>query len=67
MKNGAKPPAPLSNLKAGADATEADLITYCRDNMAAFKTPKTVIFEELPKTSTGKVQKFELRQRAKAL
>ena len=48
-------------------ATEADIIAFCRDNMAHFKAPKTVIFGELPKTSTGKIQKFILRDRAAAL
>jgi fatty-acyl-CoA synthase len=60
-------PCAFVELKAGANANEADLIAYCREHMAAFKAPKSVIFDELPKTSTGKVQKFELRQRAKAL
>lgn len=60
-------PCAFVELKAGADATEADIIAYCRENMASFKAPKTVLFDELPKTSTGKVQKFELRQRARAL
>lgn len=46
------------------EITEQEVITFCRDNMAHFKTPKTVIFGELPKTSTGKIQKFILRQRA---
>ena len=60
-------PCAFVELKGGADVSEADLIAYCREHMANFKAPKTVIFDELPKTSTGKVQKFELRQRAKAL
>jgi len=60
-------PCAFVELKAGANANEADLIAYCREHMAAFKAPKSVIFDELPKTSTGKVQKFELRQRAEAL
>jgi len=45
----------------------ADLIAHCRANMAHFKAPKTVVFGELPKTSTGKIQKFLLRERARAL
>jgi len=53
--------------KAGASLTEADVIAFCRENMARFKVPKTVVFGELPKTSTGKVQKFVLRDRAKSL
>jgi fatty-acyl-CoA synthase len=57
----------VSNCKAGVDITDADIIQFCRDNMASFKVPKTVIFQDLPKTSTGKVQKFVLRQLAKDL
>jgi len=53
--------------KQGASLTEADVIAFCRENMAHFKAPKTVVFGELPKTSTGKVQKFVLRDQAKAL
>jgi len=53
------------------DATQAvseqDIIDYCRDNMANFKAPKKVVFGDLPKTSTGKIKKFELRERAKQL
>ena len=52
-------------LKDGAEATEDGIIAFCRDNMARFKVPKNVIFGELPKTSTGKVQKFVLRDKAK--
>jgi fatty-acyl-CoA synthase len=51
---------PMPNI----DITEQEMITFCRDNMAHFKTPKTIIFGELPKTSTGKIQKFILRQQA---
>jgi len=53
--------------KAGTSLTEAEVIAFCRENMAHFKAPKTVVFGELPKTSTGKVQKFVLRDQAKAL
>lgn len=53
--------------RSGATLTEADVIAFCRDNMAHFKAPKTVVFGDLPKTSTGKVQKFVLRDQAKAL
>lgn len=60
-------PCAFVELKPGASLTEADLIAFARENLAGFKTPKTVIFEDLPKTSTGKIQKFELRQRAKEL
>ena len=54
-------------LKTGTDVTEADLIAFCRAHMARFKAPKTVVFGPLPKTSTGKIQKFMLRDRARAL
>ena len=47
--------------------TDAELIEYCRQHMARFKAPKTVVFHELPKTSTGKIQKFKLRKLADAL
>jgi len=49
------------------DINEQDIIEFCRDNMAHFKAPKTVVFGALPKTSTGKIQKFILRQQAEAL
>jgi len=60
-------PCAFVMLREGAEATAAELISFCRDNMAHFKCPKTVVFDDLPKTSTGKVQKFVLRERAKNL
>ncbi|MFQ5993815.1 MAG: acyl-CoA synthetase [Acidiferrobacterales bacterium] len=55
-------------LKAGAnDVSDAEIINFCRDNMAHFKVPRKVIFCELPKTSTGKIQKTVLREQARAL
>ena len=60
-------PCAFVTLKPGEEATEAEIIAYCRDNLAHFKAPKTVIFTGLPKTSTGKVQKFKLRDRAAGL
>jgi fatty-acyl-CoA synthase len=60
-------PCAFVELKPGRDATEAELIEHCRGELARFKCPKTVIFGDLPKTSTGKVQKFVLREQAKAL
>jgi len=54
-------------LKEGASATEQELIEHCRAVLAHFKAPRTIVFTELPKTSTGKVQKNVLRERAKAL
>ncbi len=49
----------------GATVTGEELIAYCQENLARFKCPKTIVFAELPKTSTGKVQKFKLREMAK--
>jgi len=44
-----------------------EIVAWCRARLAHFKAPKTVVFGPLPKTSTGKIQKFQLRERAKAL
>jgi len=60
-------PCAFVTLKDGASADEQELIDFCRDNMAHFKCPKTVVFGPLPKTSTGKVQKFVLREQARGL
>ena len=60
-------PCAFVELKPGASATEAELIEWCRGKLARFKCPKNVVFTELPKTSTGKIQKFVLRERAKAV
>ncbi len=55
-------PCAFVELKEGATATEAEIIAHCREHMAGFKCPKQVHFCELPKTSTGKIQKFILRR-----
>ena len=49
-------------MKEGFETTEAAAIAFCRQNLAGFKVPKTVVFTELPKTSTGKIQKYVLRK-----
>ncbi|MGJ5036692.1 MULTISPECIES: acyl-CoA synthetase [unclassified Bradyrhizobium] len=54
-------PCAFIELKDGAQATEAEIIAYCRSHMSGFKTPKVVVFGPIPKTSTGKIQKFLLR------
>jgi fatty-acyl-CoA synthase len=54
-------PCAFITLKKGKTLSEADIIAYCRENLAHFKCPTKVVFTELPKTSTGKVQKFKLR------
>ncbi|MCE8538796.1 acyl-CoA synthetase [Ruegeria pomeroyi] len=60
-------PCAFVELKPGHAVEAADLIAHCRANMAHFKAPKTVVFGELPKTSTGKIQKFLLRDRARTI
>jgi len=60
-------PCAFVELKEGATATEAEIIAFVRQRLAGFKTPKRVVFQELPKTSTGKIQKFELRKIAASL
>ena len=57
-------PCAFVELKPGASPSEADLIAFSRETLAGFKAPKKVVFQELPKTSTGKIQKFELRKTA---
>lgn len=56
-------PCAFVTLKEGHDAvTEAEIIQFCREHMAGFKVPKNVVFAVLPKTSTGKIQKYLLRE-----
>ena len=60
-------PVAYVELKPGRTATEAEIIDHCRALLARFKVPGCVVFTTLPKTSTGKVQKFVLREQAKAM
>lgn len=60
-------PIAFVTLRASSTADEAALIAYARANIARFKAPKRIVFDELPKTGTGKIQKFALRERAKSL
>jgi fatty-acyl-CoA synthase len=60
-------PCAFVELKAGASVTDEELIAFCRERMARFKAPRHVVFTELPKTSTGKIQKFVLREMAKSV
>ena len=57
-------PCAFLEIKGGAQVTEQDIIAHCKQHLAGFKVPRTVVFGELPKTSTGKIQKFELRKQA---
>ena len=59
-------PCAFVELKADARTTEQEIIDFCREHMAKFKAPRAVVFGELPKTSTGKIQKFMLREKAKS-
>jgi len=59
-------PCAFVELKDKAQATEADIIAFCREQMPGFKTPKAVMFGVIPKTSTGKIQKFMLRDQVKS-
>jgi len=60
-------PCAFVQLKAGASATEAEYIDWCRANLARFKVPKKVVFGALPTTATGKIQKFVLREKARTM
>jgi fatty-acyl-CoA synthase len=60
-------PCAFVELKPGHASTETEMVAWCKGLLASFKCPRTVIFAELPKTSTGKIQKFRLREMAKAL
>ncbi|MCW5662361.1 MAG: acyl-CoA synthetase [Piscinibacter sp.] len=59
-------PCAFIELKPGQRASEAELVEFCRAQMARFKVPKRIVFGELPKTSTGKIQKFQLRERVRS-
>ncbi len=60
-------PCAFVELKPGESATEAEIVAWCKGLLASFKCPRTVVFAEVPKTSTGKIQKFRLREMARAL
>ena len=57
-------PCAFVELKFGAQTAPEDIVVHCKKHLAGFKVPRFVVFGELPKTSTGKIQKFELRKRA---
>ncbi|KAJ6413378.1 hypothetical protein OIU84_006220 [Salix udensis] len=60
-------PCAFVKLKEGFDVDAQDIIMFCKDHLPHYMAPKTVVFEDLPRNSTGKVQKFILREKAKAL
>jgi fatty-acyl-CoA synthase len=57
-------PCAFLEIKPGVEVTPADIIAHCKQHLAGFKVPRAIVFCELPKTSTGKIQKFELRKQA---
>jgi fatty-acyl-CoA synthase len=57
-------PCAFLEIKSGFEVTAAEIIGYCKEHLASFKVPKAIVFGELPKTSTGKIQKFALRKQA---
>jgi fatty-acyl-CoA synthase len=59
-------PCAFVELKNNSQVTEREIVDFCRQHLAKFKVPRAVVFGELPKTSTGKIQKFVLRERAKS-
>jgi len=60
-------PCAFVELKAGMSATPDELVQWCKKHLAGYKVPRTIVFAEIPKTSTGKIQKFKLREMAKAV
>ncbi|MBT6204988.1 MAG: AMP-binding protein, partial [Rhodospirillaceae bacterium] len=60
-------PCAFVTLRPGAEATDKEIIAFCRENLAGFKCPRYVVFTDLPKTSTGKIQKSVLREQAAAV
>jgi fatty-acyl-CoA synthase len=59
-------PCAFVELRPGASATAEDLVAWCREGLAKYKCPRHIVFAEIPKTSTGKIQKFKLRELAKS-
>ncbi len=60
-------PCAFVTLREGVQVKEREIIEFCRDNLAHYKAPRTIVFCDLPKTSTGKIQKFVLREMAQNL
>ena len=60
-------PCAVIELKPGTEVTADNLNAFCRSHLAGFKVPKTYLFEDLPKTSTGKIEKYKLRERVRSL
>lgn len=63
-KHWGETPCAFVTMKEGYEGDEQEIIKFCRDRLPRYMTPKSVVFEELPKTATGKIQKFVLREKA---
>jgi len=61
----AETPCAFVELKPGVSATADEIIAWCKGKLAGYKVPRHVVFTEIPKTSTGKIQKYKLREMAK--
>ena len=59
-------PLAFVELRGGAAVSAADLVAHCKSLLAGYKVPREIRFEPIPKTSTGKIQKFQLRERARS-
>jgi fatty-acyl-CoA synthase len=60
-------PCAFIELRPGMQASADELLQWCKANLAGYKVPRTFVFAEIPKTSTGKIQKFKLREMAKGV
>jgi fatty-acyl-CoA synthase len=60
-------PCAFIEVRPGVNVTAQEIIAHCRANLAGYKVPRHVVFTEVPKTSTGKIQKFRLREMAKGV
>ena len=60
-------PCAFVELRSGKTVSQSDILAFARERLAKFKMPRTIVFSDLPKTSTGKIQKFVLREMAKKL
>ena len=66
LKEIGETPLAFVEIKPGAEVTAAELVAHCKSLLASYKVPREIRFEEIPKTSTGKIQKFMLRERARS-
>ena len=60
-------PCAFIELRPGMSATAAEIVEFCRENIARYKVPRRIVFAPIPKTSTGKIQKFRLREEARQM